>query len=128
LPPLKLSVLLGSEMPTREQQFFPAHPVEQRGAMRYTVKNGLKLCGLSFLRHCANLAAAAVFQAACRYSLRHDANLPHGVSDLGCSICRTDKAAVLQISLLKFPQLMVKMMYGISNMRRGSRRSGSLSV
>jgi hypothetical protein len=100
-------------MTLREQQFFPAHPVEQRGAMRYTVESGLKLCGLSFLRRSANLAAAAVVHA----------NLPHGVSDLGCGICRTDKAAVLQISRLKFPQLMVKIMCGIANMRRSIRRS-----
>lgn len=56
LPPLKLSVLLGSEMTLRKQQFFPAHPVEQRGAMRYTTASGLKLCGLSFLRCSANLS------------------------------------------------------------------------
>jgi hypothetical protein len=38
LPPLKMSVFLGSEMTLREQQFFPAYPVEQRGAMRYTTQ------------------------------------------------------------------------------------------
>lgn len=43
-------------MTLREQQFFPAHPVEQRGAMRYTVESGSKLCGLSFLRRNANLS------------------------------------------------------------------------